>query len=284
MRIVLILALGAVLSGCSFLGFGEGDSVEPVEPGEADGADAMIEKNEKDEESPKKDAKKTAKAKTSRTDEQELKLARLWARVDELEEEQLRSKERVRVLEKGITLGLIPEELKKKGAAKPIVKEAMAEEMSPKEPPKAEKPPEVDPTKADPSMSKAEGDAYQAALASANDLYRSGRYGRAIVEYDRIGKDYNGKVDGGMHKYWIGKCWSNLKEFETSRQIFIDLMTENTTSPWLPRAKLELARVEWRLGQQDTALQRYREIIQAHPYEDAAEMAKMELENLGKSL
>lgn len=236
------------------------------------------------------------RAKTSQKDEQELKLARLWSRVDDLEEQNLRNKERIRVLEKGITLGLVPEELKNGGKkVAPIVKEPLYESHDPapkavKAAVSAEPANEAKEEKAEPhdkgagGMSKEDEGRYQAALASANELYRSGRYGRAIVEFDKIGKDFAGKAEGGMHKYWIGKCWANLKEFNTARQILVDFLTENASSPWIPRGKLELARVEWKLGLQDTSLQRFKEIIQAYPNEDAAEMAKMELDNLGKTL
>ncbi|MCX6130879.1 MAG: hypothetical protein NTX25_17705 [Proteobacteria bacterium] len=42
----------------------------------------------------------------------ELRLAKLWARVDELENHQIRQRERMKLLEKGLLLGLIPEDLK----------------------------------------------------------------------------------------------------------------------------------------------------------------------------
>jgi TolA-binding protein len=133
-------------------------------------------------------------------------------------------------------------------------------------------------------LSKEENEKYQAALASAHDHFRAGRYGRAIVEYSDIDKVYGDRVEGGMPLYWIARCWINLKEYNTARQQLADFLKQNPGSPWSPRAKLELARVEWKLGLGETALQRFREIIQQHPYEDAAEMAKMELQNLDKSL
>lgn len=300
---IAVALVTQLASGCStwrrFMGSGDEDGAKTT-----DDVVAEAESSEKAEKAEKTDKAVTGKAtkeksKPSLKDEQELKMARLWSRVDELEEQSLRNKERIRVLEKGITLGLVPEELKgahngsKKSAPAnaPIIKEPLydsepteksAEKVTAKE---HGNEPEAEPAAATPDgLSKEQSDQYQAALASAHDLYRSGRYGRAIVEYDKIGKDFAGKVEGGMHKYWIGKCWANLKEFNTARQILADFVTENASSPWLPRAKLELARVEWKLGMQDTALQRFKELIQSYPYEDAAEMAKMELENLGKTL
>jgi hypothetical protein len=155
-----------LLAGCSLYHqvMGEDEAQEPVKT--TDDVVAEAEKSEKEKEKGQKPA--------TQKDEQELKMARLWARVDELEEANMRNKERIRVLEKGITLGLVPEELK--GAKKPApppppeVKEALYDDKAPEKPAKKEEP------KADPNaMSKEQADAYQAALASAHDLYRSGR-------------------------------------------------------------------------------------------------------------
>jgi TolA-binding protein len=121
-------------------------------------------------------------------------------------------------------------------------------------------------------------------LASAQDQYRAGKYGRAIVEFSDIGKNFGNKVEGGLHQYWIAKSWIGLKEYNTARQQLQDFLKDYASSPWVPRAKLDLAKVEWRLGLQETAIQRFREIIQSYPYEDAAEMAKTELSHLDKAL
>lgn len=278
MRYLIILISAVLLSGCSTLKFWEDEEPAP----EA--------KAEKDEHKP------IPEMSSSLTEEQELKMAKLWARVDELEEETFRQKERIRVLEKGITLGLVPEELKKGGKEKKA-KDDQAEVIEPlhaaieeaksdahgkhdkkeKKEAKAEKP-------AAPALSKEEQDKFQSMLAAAQEQYRAGRYGRAIVEYDALGKAFGDNVEGGMHLFWIAKSWSNLKENNTSRQLFADFLKDHPTSPWAARAQLELGRVEWKLGLQETALKRFRDLIQQHPHEDASEMARMEIETLDKSL
>ena len=275
----LILALLATtLSGCAKMMFWKDD--EPVKP------DAAATASE-----PATPGGPVA-TKPTLQDEQQLKVAKLWARVDELEEEQFRQKERIRVLEKGITLGLVPEELKSPKVVKappklePKVEAKVEAKGDAKDllPPDGKAPP-VDAKKGElPALSKEDAEKYQTMLASAHDQYRSGRYGRAIVEYSEIGKLFGDKIEGGMHQYWISKSWANLKEYNTARQSLVEFLKDHASSPWAPRAKLELARVEWQLGLQETALNRFREIIQEHPYEDAAEMAKMELENLDKKL
>ena len=301
-RTVLVLTLALTLAGCGL--FGEGSVNEPTAEAKAEA-----------------DSKAAAAKAATLKDEQELKLARLWARVDELEEEQARSKERLAIVEKGVILGILPEELRRPEQAK---KGKSKGSGATKEPAKAtakdntKKASEVDETAASqgaahpqddsakpvvsqtsqgkpkaatapepktPSgLNQEDADAYQKALAIATDLFRSGRYGAAVVEYSDIGKRFGDQVGGGMHIYWTAKCWANLKEYNTARQLLTEFLQDHAKSPWVPRAKFELGRIEWQLGMQETALRRFRDIIQQHPYEDAAEMAKMELQTLDKKL
>jgi TolA-binding protein len=301
-RAVLVLTLALTLAGCGL--FGESTVDEPTAEAKAE-ADS------------KAAAAKTATIK----DEQELKLARLWARVDELEEEQARSKERLAIVEKGVILGILPEELRrpehaKKGKTKGSgatkepakvtakdstkkaeeVDEATASQGAVHPKGDAVKPVTSQATEGKPKaatdseprtpsgLNQEDADAYQKALATAHDLFRSGRYGAAVVEYSDIGKRFGEQVGGGMHIYWTAKCWANLKEYNTARQLLTEFLKDHAKSPWVPRAKFELGRIEWQLGMQETALRRFRDIIQQHPYEDAAEMAKMELQTLDKKL
>ncbi len=259
-KVAMLVLWAHALGGCEALKFWESD--DPVTA------------------SDKPNGATPAKTKTSTLEEQELKIARLWARVDEMEEEQFRQKERVRVLEKGLTLGLLPEEMKQEAPKEAKVEKAPEPVPEVKEP-IVEKPVEA----AKPGALAPEAqEQYKNALASAHAHFSAGRYGRAIVEYSDVGKKFGEQVEGGMHRYWIAKSWMSLKEFNTSRQAFAEFIQDFPASPWAPRAKLDLARVEWKLGLQETALQRFREVIEKHPYEDAAEMAKMELEQLDKTL
>ena len=231
-------------------------------------------------------------------DERDLKVAKLWARVDELEEESFRQKERIVILERGLTLGLVPEELKyperaKKAKVNPVVSTS---EVAPTKSSDVEKPvPSLPATvieikKSDESektVTKAatpDREEYELAVAAAHDSFRSGRYGRAIVEYSAIGKSFGDQIDGAMHLYWIAKSWANLKEFNTARQLLSEFVKKHGDSPWAPRARLDLGRVEWQMGLRESALATFKAVIQKYPLADAAEMARMELEGLDKKL
>jgi len=229
-------------------------------------------------------------------DEQDLKMAKLWSRVDQLASDQSRLRERLRVIEKGLTLGLIPEELKDDHKGHKIdpkmenhqnhkdtseVELLKSPEVIEETPGKAEKGENETPT----TLSQDDSEkAYQAAMAFAHEQFRAGAYGRAIVEYEGIGKKFGDKFGSGSHKFWVARCWINMKEYATARQILAEFLKDYPGSTWAPRGKLELSRVEWKLGLRETSLSRLRDIIRDHPQEDAAEMAKMELSSLDKTL
>lgn len=261
----------------------------------------------------------------------ELKHAKLWARIDELDNQLKKSKERLRVMERGLVLGLMPPELQleqenhpkshsftQKGAhqkvagakagssgnalqkppqglaltddegdesAKPIPKKKAGLAGKEKagtgekvEPPTAEDGAPMD------LLGQETDEEYQRRLAMAQDHFRAGRFGQAIAEYGAIGKEFGQKVPGGSHKYWIALSWYNLKEYQTAFNTFSEFLTEFPMSALVPRAKLDLGRVELKLGLKDKAMARFREIMRDFPYEDAAEMARMEMNQLQKNL
>ena len=111
---LFIASLWPVLSGCSFslFGFGWGDD-------ETEGSDAASESV------PLDSAKKVSLDEEIDIDidhqvsieNMELKQARIWSRLDELEGVLLRQKEKIRILEKGLLLGISPEKVQE---SKPV--------------------------------------------------------------------------------------------------------------------------------------------------------------------
>ncbi len=252
--LVLTIFLLPLISGCSMLNPFSSD------PGT-------------DEELDPVKAEKEAKAeevdpyvRPSSAEEMELTLAKIWARVDELEEVSYRQKEKIRVLQKGLMLGVVPEEIKSPGALTP--------------------PPPVKKKKKKPTskMTKKEQSKYQKMLAEAHAHFREGRYGRAIKSYSAIGDEFEGKLPDGMHEYWIARSWANLKELNIAHQRYVDFMKNYPKSTWVPRARLDKARVELTQGLRETAIKNFRNIIKEYPYEDVAEMARMELERMETTL
>lgn len=266
------------------------------------GEDVAVESGDKANRDNKKSERSDAL--NIQTSEQELKMAKLWARIDEIEVEQARLKEKLRVLEKGFVLGLIPEELdadESKKAPKNLQKSNSKPEKNNSESIKNKNdvPIEIsedlnkdETTDSDNKLNTYKtnedqsdvSEEYVKALATAHDQFRSGNYGRAIVEFTSVQKKFGDKIDGGATRYWIAKSWVALKEFNDAKKILVEFIAEDSRSVWIPRAKLELARIEWRLGLRETALKLFKDIIDSYPLEDAAEMAKMEIDQLGRSL
>jgi len=262
------------------------------------------------------------KVKSGTIDELELKQARLFNRVEELERKITRQRQRIRVLERGLLLGIVPDELKGAGevghddedsdddgtsdtagrsqgdslkdAGKALTAGKAGGSSSANAAADSGKSvqaggdlaPIVDKSGASPPVSttSAQPEAYQRKMAAAHDQFRSGRYGRAIVEFAAIGKEFGDDVDGSAWKFWTARSWSAMKEWQTARQHFSDFIAQSPSSPWAPRAQLELARVETALGLKETATQRLRKVIEDHPWEESAEMARMELRNMERSL
>lgn len=229
--------------------------------------------------------------------ELQLKHARLIARMEELEGKFSRQQERLKIIERGLTLGIVPDELKApahdghkpvssngKKAEKPVA--AKTDHSGHEADDLADASPAAKPAVqvSEQEIPAAVREEFDKAFASAHDDFRAGRYGKAIVEFSEIGKKYDARLTAGMHKFWIARCWSGLKEMQTARQLFSDFIGAHPQSPWAPRAKLELARVESALGLKETAIKRLRNVISEHPMEDVAEMAKAEVERMSKTL
>lgn len=200
--------------------------------------------------------------------EMEKKLARLWSRFDQMEEQVFAQKQKIHVLEKGLKLGIMPEESDVRKVAVELPEQAK---------PNAAK--KIVSTE----MTDAEKQQFQNMLASAHDYFRTGRYGRAIKQFSSIDENFGPKIKDGMHHYWIAKSWMYLKEFNIATQRYSEFLSEYPGSAWAGRAKLDLSRIQLRQGMRETAIDGFKRIISDYPYEEVAEMAKMELQNLEKT-
>ena len=307
-RIARAIALCGALTGCATLNSMLGDDPKEREKEEVVAAQSTASKQTVVHPSPT----------TIDPDEiadLQLKMTRLVARTEELEEKFSRQQERLQIIERGLTLGIVPEELQghandkprapsgKGGhSAKPSkssksskstgpVKSAKVEEIEADEEDDAEASasasasaaPDSDPAKAA-GVVVADRDEFNKAFAAAHEDFRAGRFGKAIVGFSEIGKKFDPGLTSGVQQFWIARSWASLKEMQTARQLFTEFIAGHPDSPWAPRAKLELARVESALGLKETAIKRLRSVIAEHPLEDVAEMAKAEVERMSKTL
>lgn len=255
----------------------------------------------------------------------QLKMTRLVARTEELEEKFSRQQERLQIIERGLTLGIVPDELQGQGKnnasdAKVSKGSSPSRHARPIKPGKASKPSKgqkpvdmpiesdldsesekednsgasisdedessvaaSDPAKAA-GVPVVDREEFNKAFAASHEDFRAGRFGKAIVGFSEIGKRFDPSLTSGIHQFWIARSWAGLKEMQTARQLFTEFIAARPDSPWAPRAKLELARVESALGLKETAIKRLRGVIAEHPLEDVSEMARAEVERMSKTL
>lgn len=307
LKVVFLMSLGTT-AGCSLLPWGSNDELESEEADTTATPSTSSAKKGNDKGKPIAGPVTPPEPTLA---ELSLKQAKLWARVDELENMLHEQRERSDLLEQGLMLGMVPEELKrrKKGrqAPRPHPEHPKVEgHPSPPPPPatilehptSATPPPnaESESTTVSPPIagtptptgastpSTQEDEAYTARLKAAQEHFDSQRYGRAIAEFSALAKDFPVRMQDGSHLYWIALSWGRLKEFETARTQFGEFIQGHPQSPWSARAKLELARIEIQSGLREKGLQRLQDVIRDHPGADAAEMAKMELKDMQKAL
>lgn len=216
----------------------------------------------------------------------ELKIAKLWARLDELEGQLLQQKERNKLLERGLMLGIVPDELKDKEIAEAEEKIAQ-QNAKPALSPIVEAPIETKPMSLSAKSlepKSADVEPYRQKLQKAQDFFNNANYGQAIALYNEIGAQFDESLTEGSHLYWIGLSWFYLKEYklaETSFQGFRDRYPHN---PWVPHAGFYLAKVDQSRGFSQRALEQFQRILDEFPDRDLGEMAKSEIERMREKL
>ncbi len=219
-----------------------------------------------------------------------LSLARVVARVNELERDVRHHKAKIQVLEKAVLLGMVPEELlndSDETYRKSYLNQSPPAISSQSDDPVAPPGPEATPlvkSMDQPMDSEEQRRSYEEVLARAQENFRMGRYGAAVHDFTAIGRDFGALDRLNNHKYWVGLCWFHLREYETARDGLASFVESGSGSPWIPRAKLYLAKSEKQLGLHERALRRFQDIIEEYPQEDAAEMAKLEIRSFKEKL
>lgn len=210
----------------------------------------------------------------------ELRLAKLWARVDDLENQQIRQKERMKLLEKGLMLGIIPEELKTDKPGKHETKKAEpeAEEDAPASVQATTPPPLASGEK---SKDMAE---YQRLLRAAQEKFNGANYGQAIVQYNEIGEKFDDGLTEGSHNYWIGLSWFYLKEMQLAEQSFKKLIDQYNHNSWVPYARFYMAKIDLNRGLSGRARDQFKLLIDEYPNQDLGEMARMEIDRMREKL
>lgn len=217
----------------------------------------------------------------------ELKFAKLWARVDELENQHIQQKERMKLIEKGLLLGIIPDELKgppkkaprTQGEASPdLHSEHSAEtEVPPKENSKA-------PIPAQSAEKSQDISAYKQLLQQAQGKFNAAQYGQAIVHFNEIGERFDDSITEGSQNYWIGLSWFYLKEYQLAEQSFKTLRERHSENSWVPHARYYQAKIDQVRGLSKRALEQFSQLMEEFASQDLGEMARMEVARMKEKL
>ena len=263
---LFVLIFAMLLSSCSSL-FG-GDS----EPGSTD-----ITSNPRGKDQPKVTA----------IDALELRVAQLWSKVDDLETQLIQQKERSKLLEKALTLGIIPDELKAEDE-RPKSRLPTHTKAKLKLNANAVEESELKLQVATPPVPKAEvshdREQYRKLLQAAQDKFNRANYGQAIVAFNDIGAKFDDSITEGSHHYWVGLSWFYLKEYKLSEESFTAFREHYPSNPWNDHAAFYLAKIEESRGLNQRALEQFQKILDDNPDRDLGEMAKAEIQRMKEKL
>jgi TolA-binding protein len=191
--------------------------------------------------------------------------ATVSARIDEYEFAQSRLTQRIQLLEKALMLGLpLSELMDDSGPLAPRVIQPKVETSHSPVPLKSTENGEL-PTKL-PKNTIAD-ESRRNILIEAQAHFDSGRFGRAILEYEKLNEDDN-------QIYWVALSWLRLKDFLKAEEGFRKIIEEYPQSRWLARSRFYLAQMDFDQGFQNRALSQMRQIIADYPDEEAAQLAR----------
>ena len=298
LRSLLVVAYLVVFSSCS-LNFWPFDGGKTSEPVSADD-DAKPEKDavtESKRKHPKKDF-----ASTSAVSDVELKQARMWNRMDELEDDLKTQRERIKLLEQGLLTGIAPEELKRQPAPKqkkisvkehgldtPVVEAAPRKRPAKLTDEEAAMKPVLDLPDQVTAESGAEStasspDGYKVRLQMAKDYYQASRFGMAVAELAQISREFGADIGDGEARYWLGRSYLGLKEYGTAKSELEGFIAAHPQSEYVPNARLELGRCLIGLNLRDRARNEFAKIAKEYEGQDPGDIAAAELRSLKGAL
>jgi TolA-binding protein len=230
---------------------------------------------------------------TSIQDDEALKYTRIMARLDSMDAELRRQREKLRLLEQGLLTGIAPNDLKQNKLDAKVNhddygsrKKTMArEDLSRSEAPLGK--PHLEDLSIPDRESSRDGVADSPVMAKiqlAKEHYQAARFGLAIAELAGISREHGDKVQDGAVKYWLAKSYLGLKEYQTARGEFESYIKNWPSGEFIATARLDLAKAFVGLGLRERAKNELRRVVKDFEGEDYAEMASAELKNIQGSL
>ncbi len=203
----------------------------------------------------------------------ELKQARLWSRIDELESLVLKQQQRMKILEQALLIdhGSKEKRKEKTEAPKPAEKAVQAPRDS-----SIRASTRLPPTKASPQQ------IYAQKLESAKALFKEASWNKAFLAFSELDREADSSLSQGEPMYWLGRCWFQLNEFQSAKNLFLRFLELSPKHELAPSAQLFYAKTEMAMGRRAEGLSKFRELIKNYPSEKNAELAKQILKNINE--
>ena len=210
-------------------------------------------------------------------EELELKIAKLWNLVDDLDNRLKKQEEEINILKKGMMLGLIPDEFLKDS---PIKWEKQEEEkIKPLKESMNSNQLAVD-SSAQLGIRQGTPEEYKKLVKKAQEMFSKRNYGQAITIYQEIERTQKNQNSEGQTSFWIGLSWYYLKEYDLAEESFLKLLESHNKSPWAPKSYFYRGKILSERGEYRKAVKEFRSIIRLYPNTDASDMAALEIQRI----
>ncbi|MCX6124652.1 MAG: hypothetical protein NTV34_07870 [Proteobacteria bacterium] len=227
----------------------------------------------------------------SSTQEMDLKQAKIWNRLDDLEDMVRIQKEQIRLLEQGLLTGLPPEQMKRRhgnntktnGSESKLEREGLVDQE------RTESiPPQPILGREDLKIAKESAaddpEGFRVKLQIAKDYFQGSRFGMAIAELAQISKTFGSKVGNGEPRLYLARSYLGLKEHMTARSELESFIKDFPSSEYMGVARLELARAYLGLNLRDRARKELASIANEYVGREEGDMAVNELKTLRGNL
>lgn len=193
--------------------------------------------------------------------------AELVARLDELERLIQKEHERLVALEKKPCKESTP---KREEVSRPVPTKSNVETLQ------TAKRVEIEPTL--PVNISPEKD-FQIRMEGAKSLYERKIWHKAYLAFSEIERQVDPGIARGEPLYWIGRCWLQMKEYQSAKVIFTRFLDMNPGHKLEASASLYLAKTQYEMGDKNEASRNLRYIVERYPASEETMTAKKILKN-----
>lgn len=226
---------------------------------------------------------------TGAVDDLGLAQARMNERLKDIENELRRQREVLKLLEQGLLTGIAPDALKLtaddpkpselKSTPSPGAVVEPTVESSALLAPKLDTDVTGNVTPVSPpnTVSPTTTQEFETLLTLAKKRFQEGDFSAAIQDFARLSRQFGEGAGDGILRFWIGKCYFQLKEYSTSRTEFEAYLSSAPAGMYAAEARLELAKTLTKMGLKQRAQNELKRVIKEFEGQEPAEIAAHEL-------